>query len=272
MSQIDLQKASRDIITQAEETVVPQQGLSRVVDDYFIQRLKQDEMQHAEVDPCLYEEMRSVVKAEVLPLYAQHLQETARLRERRQKRKLWQYVLGTVAICEVLGALLTRGRSFAPQVLVPTAILESFLGFIIYAAAQYFDDLQLRHARRRLEMAIAGLQTKVQTDVDYDQRRQLLDADILRAEALEILTHYDRPEDFWRDYLKVRKADPTLPGEAKALNLPAFDKFLKFHVTGQHSATARQHRFNRLFVEAHEAFISRDREHYAASHLKNRQL
>jgi hypothetical protein len=171
----------------------------------------------------------------------------------------------------VLGALLTRGRSFAPQVLIPTAILESFLGFIIYAAAQYFDDLQLRHARRRLEKAISGLQAKVQTDVDYDQRRQLLDTDILRAEALEILTHYDHPEDFWRDYLKVRHADPTLPAELRALNVPTFEKFLKFHVTGQHSAIARQHRFNRLFVEAHEAFISRDRDHYATNHLKSRQ-
>jgi hypothetical protein len=59
-----------------------------------------------------------------------------------------------------------------------------------------------------------------------------------------------------------------VPGELKALALPAFEKFLRFHLDGQHSAAARQHRFNRLFIEAHEIFISRDREHYASDHLK----
>jgi len=112
------------------------------------------------------------------------------------------------------------------------------------------------------------LERKVQTDADYDNRRNLLDTDVLRAEALEILTHYERPEDFWRDYRKVRQADPTVPAELKALNAQAFDKFLRFHVDGQHSEVARQHRFNRLFIEAHEVFISRDREHYVPNHLR----
>ena len=62
--------------------------------------------------------------------------------------------------------------------------------------------------------------------------------------------------------------DPTVPSEIRALNLPAFEKFLKFHVEGERSAVSRQHRFNRLFVEAHEIFISRDREHYVLDHLK----
>jgi hypothetical protein len=152
---------------------------------------------------------------------------------------------------------------------MPTAILNSFIGFIIYTAAQYVDDLQLNRARKRLEKSLEGIDSKVQTDVEYDQRRQLLDTDVLRAEALEILTQYERPEDFWRDYRKVREMDPTVPAELRSLNVPAFEKFLKFHVDGQHSAVARQHRFNRLFIEAHEVFLSRDREHYAVNHLKD---
>jgi hypothetical protein len=55
----------------------------------------------------------------------------------------------------------------------------------------------------------------------------------------------------------------------KALNVPAFEKFLKFHVDGQHSEVARQHRFNRLFIEAHEVFVSRDRKNYVLDHLKD---
>jgi hypothetical protein len=35
---------------------------------------------------------------------------------------------------------------------------------------------------------------------------------------------------------------------------------------------ARQQRFDRLFLEAHEAFISRDRENYVMNHLKGTTL
>jgi hypothetical protein len=182
---------------------------------------------------------------------------------------LWQYVLGTIALFAVLEALVTRGRSVAPQVLVPTAILNTFIGFILYTAAQFVDDLQIRRARRKLERSLDGLDSKVQTDVDYDQRRELLDSELLRAEAMEILTSYEKPEDFWRDYAKVRRADPTLPAEVRALSLPAFDRFLRRHVEGQISSVSRQQRFNRLFLEAHEVFVGRNRDGYVLEHLNH---
>jgi len=269
MSQLQLKRISKDIIDHAEQTLVPDRGLPRMVDDYFIQRLKEDEIQHAEVDARSYEGLRAVVKADVLPLYEKFRLEASRIRERKQGRKLWQYVLGTVAVLEVLEAIVTHGRSVAPQVLLPSVILESFIGFILYTATQYAEDLRIAAARKRLEKSIEALEARALTDAEYEQRRQLLDADVLRAEALEILTKYNHPEDFWRDYRKVREADPTLPAEARQLNVPAFDKFLKYHVEGQQSAAARQHRFNCLFIEANEAFISRDRDRYVLEHLKN---
>jgi hypothetical protein len=270
MSQLQLQRVSKEIIDHAEAGMVPQKGLPKVVDDYFVQRLKKDEMEHAEVNPGLYEGMRKMVQAEVLPLYERYRQETARFRER--KRKIWQYVLCTVGVFEVFEALLTRGRSIAPMVLIPTAILYSLIGFIIYAAAQYIDELQLVAARKRLEKSIAGLEGKVQTDADYDNLRRLVDSDVLRAEAVEILTHYEHGEDFWRDYRKIREADPTVPSELKALKAPAFERFLKYHVDGHFSEVARQQRFDRLFIEAHEVLLSRDRANYALNHLKSLKL
>jgi len=268
MSQLQLKKISKAIIDHAEETVIPEKGLAKAIDDYFIQQLKQDEMQHAEVDPRLYDGFRSVVQAEVVPLYRQYREETARIRERKERRKLWHYVLGTVAFLELVEVLVTRGAAIEPPVLIPSVILNSFIGFIVYTAAQYIDDLQFGRARKRLDRALDNLGSRVQTDVDYDQRRELLDAEILRGEALEILTHYRDPGEFWRDYLKVRQADPTLPAEVKALGLPAFARFLKLHLEGRVSPMARQQRFNRLFVEAQEVFISRDRERYVPDHLR----
>jgi len=248
--------------------MVPEKGLPKVVDNFFIQRLKQDEMSHAEVDPRLYEGMRTMVKEEVLPLYEQFRSETAKVRERRQKRKLWQYVLGTVAVVEVLEAIVTRGKSMAPQVLFPTVILNAFIGFIIYTAAQYVDDLFIGRARKRLERTLESLDEKVVTDINYDQRRELLNSDVLQAEVMEVLTQYQRPEDFWRDFYKVLTADPKVPGEVAALKAPAFEQFLKLHVDGQYSEQARQQRFNALFMEAQRVLISRDREHYVTEHLK----
>jgi hypothetical protein len=269
MSQLQLTRVSKEIIEHAEERMVPQQGLPKVVDDYFVQRLKQDEMQHAEVNPGLYEGMRKMVQAEIVPLYERYRQETARFRERRQKRKLWQYVLCTAGVFEALEAVLTRGRSIAPMVLIPTFILYSLIGFIIYAAAQYFDELQMLRARKSLEKSIEGLEGKVQTDVDYDNLRRLVDSDVLRAEAVEILTHYEKPDEFWRDYRKIREADPTVPSELKQLKTPAFERFLKYHVDGHFSDVARQQRFDRLFIEAHEVLLSRDRTNYVIEHLKS---
>jgi hypothetical protein len=269
MNDLQLKKISRDIIEHAEKGFVPEKGLPKVVDDYFIQQLKQDEMRHTEVDPRLYENLRRLVKSDVLPLYEQFLAESARIRERKQQRKLWRYVLGTAAICEVIEAVLTRGRSIAPQTLIPTAILYAFIGSIVYVATQYLDDVQLGRARKRLDRAIEGLESRVQTDAEYDSRRELMDEDILRSETVEVLAHYDRPEDFWRDYAKVRDVDPTTAAEMKAVNVPAFERFLKYHLQDRYSAIARQQRFNRLFIEAHEIFISRDRDGYTMKHLKN---
>jgi hypothetical protein len=268
MSQLQLNRVSKEIIRHAEESLIPEQGLSRAVDDYFIQHLKQAEMDHAIVDPRLYEGLRTMVKAEVLPLYQQFREQTARFRERKQRRTIWKYVLGTVGILEVLEAIVTHGRSIAPQVLIPTALVYSFIGFILYVAAQYVDDLQVVRARKKLEQSIEGLESKIKTDADYDQRRELVDAGVLHGEAAEIVSHYEKPEEFWRDYCRVREADPTLPGEVKKLDLPPFESFLRFHVEGRYSEAARQHRFNRLFVEAQELFVSRDRSGYVMNHLK----
>lgn len=267
MSQMQLNRVSKEIIDQVEKTLISEQDLPRAVDDYFIQLVKREEMEHAAVDPRLYDGLRQTVRAEVLPLYEQYRRETARIRQRKQGRKLWQYVLGTVASLEILQLFVTKGKSMAPQVFIPTAILHSFLGFIIFAGAQYIEDLQLARARRRLEESLEQLESKAVLDAEYDQRRELQDNEVLRAEALELLTHYERSEDFWRDYLKVRQSDPTLPAEVRALGIPAFEKFLKFHAEGQFSGVAREHRFNQLFLAAHELFISRDRAHYVLDHL-----
>ncbi len=270
MSQLLLQNVSREILDRAEESVVPAPQLGRLVDDYFVERLKREELDHTDENARLYDGMRQLLKTELSPLYAEYLATIWRIRESQGRQRVWHYVLGTVVTLEVLGAVVTRGRSLAPQVLLVSGVVNALLGLLIFAATQYVYDRQLNRARRRLEQAILHLGHKLQTDLAYDQRRGLLDGDVLRAEALELLARYPQPEDFWRDYRRARAADPTTPAALRELNLPAFESFLKPHTEGALSSVARQDRFNRLFLAAHETFLARDREGYVLRHLEPR--
>lgn len=267
MSQLLLQTVSREIIDRAEGSFVPAPQLGRLVDDYFVERLKQEELEHSDENARLYDGMRGLLKTELLPHYAEYLATVERIRERKGRRRLWSYVLGTVAVVEVIQAFVTRGRSLAPQALLMSGVVNAFLGLLVYAGAQYLDDRQIGRARRRLEQSILNLGQKLQTDLDYDRRRDLLDGDVLHAEALEVLARYTDPDVFWRDYRRVREADPTTTADVQRLEVPAFEPFLKHHVDGALSSVARVDRFNRLFLAAHEAFLSRDRAHYALRHL-----
>lgn len=267
MSQLLLQTVSREILDRAEGSFVPAPQLGRLVDDYFVERLKQEELAHSDENARLYDGMRGLLKTELLPHYAEYLATAERIRERKGRRRLWGYVLGTVAVVELIQAVATRGRSLAPPVFLMSGILNAFLGLLLYAGAQYVDERQIARARRRLERSILDLGRKLQTDLDYDRRRDLLDGDVLQAEAIEVLARYPEPEAFWRDYRRARTADPTTTPDVQRLQLAAFEPFLKPHVDGRLSSVARQDRFNRLFLAAHETFVGRDRAHYALRHL-----
>jgi hypothetical protein len=270
-SQIQLKDVAREIMDRADRSLVSTEHLPQVVDDYFVERLKQDEMKYALIDAKPYDQLRTLVKARVLPLYQEYRSLVERMRQRQDGRKPGYYVLGTIAFLQVLEAYLTKGRSFAPQVFIPTAIIQGFIGFFLYAATRYLEERRITRARKQLEKSIEGLDHSLLTDIEYDNRRALLETEVLPAEAAEILVAYPDPDIFWRDYIRVREADPANPAEVPQLNAPAFEKFLSGHVQGQYSPAARQHRFNRLFIEAHDIFIGRDRETYVTNHLKQRK-
>jgi hypothetical protein len=263
MSQFLLQNVSREILDRAEESVVPAPQLGRLVDDYFVERLKREEMAHSDDNTRLYEGLRHLLKTDLLPFYGDYVATIERIRERQGRRRLWTFVLGTVAVIEVTAAVVTRGRSLLPQEMVLWGIVGSILGFLVYAAAQHFDDRQIVRARRRLEKSIQHLGQKLQTDLAYDQRRELFEGDVLRAEALEALAKYESPAAFWRDFRSAREADPTTTADLERLGLPGFAGFLQRHVDGHLTSVARLDRFNRLFLIAHETFVGRDRERYA---------
>jgi hypothetical protein len=267
MNRLRLKEVCKDIFDQAENSLVPAGGLPKLVDDYFVERIKRDELTYATIEPAEYEVLREEVRREVLPLYKEYYRIREGLLERKQRRRPALYILGTVGLLQLLELLVWKGRSLAPQILIPTLLVQGFLGFVIYAVVQYRDDFILARARRRLEHSLTGLDQRLTTEVSYEARRKLLESDILKAEAVVVTSRYETPEAFWDDYRRAREADPTTPAALEQLDRPAFAEFLKPHVDGACSAAARQRRFNHLFLQAHEVFLTRDREGYVQQHL-----
>jgi hypothetical protein len=269
MSRPSLEQVCEEFFERTENALTPASGLPRAVDEYFVERIKQDEITYASIEPGYYEGLRELVKSKVLPVYEEYLMIRAGILGRKHGRKLWAYVLGTVVALGVLEAVLSRARSLVPTLMVFTTFINALLGFAIYSLAQYKDEVLLRRARQQLQHSLAGLDKQLTTDITYDTHRRLMDDEVLKAEAMEIIAEYTNPAEFWRDYLKARQADPVSPQDMRRLQLPAFEKFLKYHADGSCSEVAREHRFNRLFVEAHELFIGKDRARYVMQHLRD---
>jgi len=270
MNDLRLKTVCKEIFDRAENGLVLEGGLPKLVDDYFIERVKADELAYAAIDPTRYEALRGQFKKEVLPLYEAYYQIRDRILERKQARRPTFYILGAIGALQVIDLVLTKGKSLLPQILIPTALAQGFIGFVIYALIQYKDDFILRRARRRLEHSLLGLDQRMDTELSYEERRRLMDADVLKGDAVAIVSQYEDPKQFWADYLRVRQTDPTTPSTLAEVCAPAFAQFLRSHLDGTCSAEARQTRFNHLFLLAQELFVAKDRRNYVIEHLQRR--
>lgn len=244
----------------------------RVIQDFFVTRLKQDEMALGSVKPGYYAALQAVVINEVLPLYERFRQKKEVLLARRARRGLWKFVLGTILVVEVIETILTRGRTFSPSLFIPSLILESLLGAALYYLATKKDEWEIRYARSLFFEGVRGLDQKLVVDQQYDAFKESSGSDDLAlAETIEVVGQYRHPEEFWRDYLKVREADPVNRDSLHQLGLPAFSQFLNRHINGVYNEVARQRRFDLLFLHAHRLFLERDPQ-YVMSFLEDRPL
>ncbi len=231
----------------------------RVIHDFFVERIKADEMAMNSVNPSHYCLLEELVQRDILPLYEQFAAKKNTILARQSQRALWKYVLGTVFGLEILESLLTRGRSLTPQLMIPSILMESVLGASLFYFANKLDGWRIRLARSQFFQAIEGLDKKLLVDQQYDAFKEAMGADeLVRAEAMEILSQYPKATDFWQDYRRVCQADPVYSEDRKRLGVPAFDRFLELHLKGVYNEVARQRRFHQLFLLAHQVFMDRD--------------
>jgi hypothetical protein len=235
---------------------------------YFETLVKQDEMATLWTEPAYYEHLRTVIQKDVLPLYDQYCAIRARALARMEQRSWPKYCLWAIGIGLALELLLSEGRVLRPQTLLPALLVDGMVGYGLYYLINYRDAATLKRARRNLLNSIRGLDTQHEVAKRYEIFRKYTGGDLLTAELQLLLASYASPQEFWKDYYAVRKADPTTPAELERLGAKRFNGFLELHVNGAYSPEARQQRFNALFLLAHKAFILNDREHYVLTFLK----
>jgi len=235
---------------------------------YFETLVKQDEMATLWTEASYYEHLRSVIQKEVLPLYDDYCAIRAKLLERTEQRSWPRYCLWAIGIGLGIELFLTEGRVLRPPMLLPVLAVDGMLGFGLYYLINWRDASALKRARQNLMNSIRELDKQHEVAKRYEIFRKYAGGELLTAELQALLASYASPEEFWKDYYAVRRADPVSPADLAKLPIRRFDGFLELHVNGAYSPEARQQRFNALFLLAHKTFILNDREHYVLNHLQ----
>lgn len=260
LTQHNVQAIYEELLGKLEQNVVTDR--MRFIDDYIATMVKRDEMTTLWTDPAFYRQLKGAIRNELLPIYDQYSVLKQKAEQKLEKATWSRYCLWTIGICLGVEALLTEGRVLRPQLLIPAAFIDGLLGYGIWYIANFRALSELRRIKRRLLSSIQELVRKHQVSDQYEVFRTYTGGDLLNAELQQLLESYATPADFWRDYYRVRQADPTTDAELERLEVPRFKHFLQLHVEGTYSEESRLQRFNALFLLAHKSFILADPKHY----------
>lgn len=258
MSTLKLTEVCEDLFQTFETSYVDKE---QEVETYFRQLSQKHEMGGALVKPTEYKNLKTIVQSDVMPVYRAYLERKDEILIKKDNRELWKYVVGTVVGANVLEAILTGGRSLRPQIVFFTGLLEAGLGAGIYGATNLADNFKLSMAKRRFFKTVKGIEKKIITGERYDGFQKVMNGDLLKAEAYDVLSRYASPKKFWGDYKRIRKKDPTNKHAVQALKTPAFKKFLNLHSKEIYTSEKREDRFNQLFLLAHEYFMKNDQNY-----------
>jgi hypothetical protein len=269
IGQRTLLDVSMDLFSKLEASLVTNRD--EFIESYFATLVKQDEMATLWTEPAYYEHLRSVIVKEVLPLYDRYCAVREKLQEKMDRRSWSKYCVWAIGVCLGLELLFTEGRVLRPQALLPAVAVDGLLGYALYYVVNFRESSALKRMRKNLLNSIHELDTKYEVAKRYEIFRNYSGGELLTAELQLLLAGYGSPDEFWKDYHAVRKADPTAPAELETLPTNRFNNFLKLHVNGGYSREARQQRFNALFLLAHKTFILKDRENYVLAHLQSQK-
>lgn len=255
-SSLSLERISNDLFMIFENEILfqryhpPKESIEKRTDEYFAQKSKEKEMEIGKFKDSEIELLKNRIFKDILPSYSEYRQIKDNYLQRIEKRSLLKYIGFTMLGLESLEAIFLRTGAFAPPTLIVSVLFEICLGGAIYKIKSIKDQEKTTAAKVYFFATVHNTQESLYTDIEYSEYQSKKGSDQIISEINELLKKYDNKDNFWDDFIKIRKHDPTTQTAFEKLNTPKFGDFLLLHFDDKYNSQIRKRRYDELFKQA----------------------
>ena len=255
-SNLSLERISDDLFMIFENEIIfqryypPKESIEKRTEEYFEQKSKVKEMVNGEFKDSEIELLKNRIFKDILPAYSEYRQIKDNYLERIEKRSLLKYIGFTLLGFEALEAVFLKTGALAPPTLIGSVLLETCLGGAIYKIKNIKDQEKTVAAKEHFFATVHNTQESLYTDIEYSEYQHKKGTDQISSEINELLKKYDNKENFWNDFIKIRKHDPTNRTSFEKLNTPKFGDFMLLHFDDKYNSQIRKIRYDELFKQA----------------------
>ncbi|MBZ0108034.1 MAG: hypothetical protein K8F52_05155 [Candidatus Scalindua rubra] len=255
-SDLSLERISDDLFMIFENEILfqryypPKESIEKRTDEYFEQKSKVKEMVNGEFKDSEIELLKNRIFKDILPAYSEYRQIKDSYLEKIENRSLLKYIGFTVLGFEALEAVFLKIGVLAPPTLIASVLFEILLGGAIYRIKSLTDQGKIITAKGYFFATVHNTQKKLYTDIEYSEYQHKKGTDQIVSEINVLLKKYDSKDNFWKDFIKIRKYDPTTQASFEKLNTPKFGDFILLHFDDKYNTRIRKIRYDELFKQA----------------------
>ncbi len=255
-SSLSLERISNDLFMIFENEILfqryypPKDSLVKRTEEYFEQKSKEKEMENGVFKDSEIELLKNRIFKDVLPAYSDYRQIKDSYLEKIENRSLLKYIGFTLLGFEALEAFFLKTGVFAPPTLIVSVFFEIFLGWTIYKIKNLKDQEKTIAAKVCFFATVHNTQKSMYTDIEYSKYQNKKCSDQINTEINVLLKKYDNKDQFWDDFIKIRKHDPATRTSFEKLNTPKFGDFMLLHFDDKYNSQIRKMRYDELFKQA----------------------
>ena len=253
---LSLEMISNDLFMVFENEIIfqryypPKESIEKRTEEYFAQKSKEKEMEKGEFKDREFELLKNRIFKDVLPAYSEYRQIKDNYLKRIENRSLLKYIGFTMLGLEALEAFFLKTGVLAPPTIIVSVLFEILLGGAIYKLKNLKDQEKATAAKVYFFATVHNTQRNLYTDIEYGEYQHKKGTDQIISEINLLLKKYDNNEQFWDDFIKVRKHDPTTQTSFEKLNIPKFGDFMLLHFDDKYNSQIRKIRYDELFKQA----------------------
>ncbi|MCP5003473.1 MAG: hypothetical protein GY941_05895 [Planctomycetes bacterium] len=260
---LSLEMISNDLFVIFESEILfqryypPKESLEKRTAEYFDQKSKEKEMENGEFKDREIELIKNRIFKDILPAYSEYRQIKDSYAERIENRSLLKYIGFTIMGLEALESFFLKTGVLALPTLILSVFFETLLGWAIYKIKNLNDQGKKIGAKVYFFKTVHNTQKSVYTDIEYSKYQNNKYSDQINSEINVLLKKYDNKDNFWDDFIKIRKYDPTTQTSFEKLNTPKFGNFMLLHFDDKYNSQIRKIRYDELFKQAELYFENR---------------